>query len=227
MRSLLIILFLLIHTLLIAQVEKGNWIFAAGIMSTGYSQNTEEINFKESPSSNEKITTRAMTLYVSPSAGKFISDNFCLGVDFNSQLTFSSETGDYDSEVKYRSVIFSLGPFAEYYFGKNESGKPFVRIGAGYGLGNSKYKVNADYLSDNGYELASSTKQFDSSVQMGYAIFLNSVYMLKFYGGLAYLHRIEDWERSDVLYYPREHTINNIQIFLGVSISSTFSKGDG
>ncbi|MEO5563778.1 MAG: outer membrane beta-barrel protein [Chitinophagaceae bacterium] len=96
---------------------------------------------------------------LSPKMGIFVINNLALGAQLNLNID-----DDFTS--------WAVGPFARYYFGKNEHGKPF--LGASLNIGGSN-----DGLDDT---------DVGFGVEGGYALFLNKSIALDF--GINY-YRIE------------------------------------
>jgi hypothetical protein len=93
-----------------------------------------------------------------PNLGVFVSRNFAIGLGFN--LVSSDDISQW-----------SLGPFARYYFGKNEKGKPFGQAALSLGGGTG------------------SDVSVGGGLAAGYAFFLNQSIALE--AAISYF-RIED-----------------------------------
>lgn len=101
-----------------AQTEKNNLMIGGNI---GYSS-----------TKTSSLSVKNTTLNLSPSVGYFISDNLAVGVNLSySQQKLSSLT----------QSSFSFGPFARYYYGKQEHLKPFGQVGVG--LFSENFEANA------------------------------------------------------------------------------------
>lgn len=104
------------------------------------------------------------SFFLNPNVGVFVIDRLAVGVN-----AFILTAGG--------NTSWSLGPFGRYYFGKNESGKPFA--GLGFGISG----------------VDGSDPNFGVNVGGGYAIFLNKSIALEF---SATYSRIDDFDQLGI-----------------------------
>lgn len=125
-----LILFMLLTTIVFAQVEKGN-LFFQGSSNIGF--NSEKLTTTSGNSSVESYKETSFNF--SPKVGYFIIDNLPVGlaIDLRTYNTKYPDVSDYID----KSMSVAFGPFVRYYILKLENLYPFVEIGAGFG--SSKY----------------------------------------------------------------------------------------
>jgi outer membrane protein len=121
MKRVLIIAILLLPVSLLAQTEKGKWLFFSGTDLTAvFGTNTIKYD------GNDITDMKTSSFELKPGVGYFIANNFALGV--TAPLTFK-KNGYNTFDVKESTYGASI--LGRYYFGKSNF-KPYVTAEAGY-----------------------------------------------------------------------------------------------
>ncbi len=126
-----------------AQTNKGNWLSGVSsslnivgpgsdLLGVGFStwKTKSDADGFEDPDP-DKVTS----INLLPKFGYFIADNFAFGIDL-SLFTSTHKFGD--SETKYSSTMFAVGPFARYYF-PTAKAKPYLEANVSFGSMTDKY----------------------------------------------------------------------------------------
>lgn len=148
---ILSITLLLQANLVLAQLEKGNWLVGGNL-----SYSSVKSTFDQGGST---FKNKATTYSLQPKVGYFPIDKLVagLGVDFANR---HSETGT-NPLIETDSRDFSISPFARYYlFGK-------IFLQAEYGIGSSVSSISPSNTPEKKYNLSK------WSAGLGYAVFLN------------------------------------------------------
>jgi hypothetical protein len=216
MRFLLCCLLLFVFTSAFSQIEKGRLSIGGSILSGGRSRTTVKTvnNFGTTvwEIQNTNVT-------FTPAAGKFLTDNFLLGVSMNASLvnTKYKSVNLFGSSAKSNSLTLSIGPYAQYFFGGNESGRPYVQLSPQ--IGTTSFD-GENYNPQNTFSLA-----YGGSLTAGYALFLNDSFFFTFFIAYRYTHSETDYENNPFLLNPTESTENTDQGWsFGVSINNTFLR---
>lgn len=177
-----------------AQLSKGQWI-VGGNAGFSYSDTHEE--FKYVTASN-----KSSSLQLSPVAGYFVLDKFCIGlrpraewlrIKTNGVEYINGDEAVYTSDSK--STTLGIGPFVRYYF-LPKGNKINLVADAGYAYSHAKIVSNATGLNFNAYLLPDDNILLPLigtkynlhvfSLSAGPVIFLNSKTAVEFLVGYSY-----------------------------------------
>lgn len=219
----MLMVFCCIASAAISQTEKGRLTLGNALVSGGVSKNISESGSPGYPTSRTEY--RTVSLSINPNVGKFIMDNLLVGVGL--QASFNNgkllkETSTVRQSNTHQSD-YAIGPFAQYFFTENTSGKPFIQLYTRIGIG----KANSEVAFINASKMESTTTNtsFGSTVNAGYAIFLNRSFMISFFGGYSYTQYKNDNSSADSSgSYGSNGTNTNSGFSFGVSINTSFSK---
>ncbi len=137
-----------------SQIAKNSWLVSGNVsFATQKNSSAASVQYKQTD------------IQISPTIGYFLADNFAAGV----RPSFTYGKNNLVADAKPQT-IFSIGPFARYYFLKNES--PFNLLAeAAYAYGSSK--------------LASNSQQHSFSFAAGPVLYFNTSVGLEFLMGYS------------------------------------------
>ena len=195
--SYLLALLISISLLTGAQTEKGNYLIGASS-----SLDFSSLSMKWKTDYNSGDDGKINSLEFTPAVGYFLANNFAVGAGIGLSRTVEKEDND-----KYINSVFSILPFARYYFGKKNV-KPYLHGAVGPGWGKNK--------NDRSFE---STIEIDSDLFLyelggGIAFFLNEKVSLDI--GFGYVSARSKWE--DLSKMDRENTADGIATSIGVAV---------
>jgi len=143
-----------------AQTNKGNLFMGTSIGSSTYSSDNQTADYSDG--NYAKTNSKGFAIGISPEIGAFLSDHFVLGGNLTASYGHSSvtENNTEGAVTSYTSsgssTIFSVGPFARYYFfdAKPSATLLYLQANASIGTGTgSSSRVNIDptfSTTDNG-----------------------------------------------------------------------------
>lgn len=215
-----ILLFCIIHSVatpVTAQVEKGRLRLGGSISAAFHNSTTENLNGSSVAYSYEVDQT---VLNFSPLGGIFLADGLELGISpaisWNKRSSEMTTPGSTSTDLK--GIFFQVGPYANYYVGSGEKGKPFVGAASTIGWGSGESDA-FDQSTGTSYEIKTHSKNWSVTLTAGYAVFLNDSYLLSFFGGYEYRKSENEIDESNY------SSIDKTGMFtLGVSISTTFKR---
>lgn len=206
----------------IGQTAKGTWVLGASIFTSNMSNQSREIQ----TAITTHQTSKSYGATVNPSLGTFVADNLSIGIA--PALSFVHSTTDYeDLGQKSRSDVrtISIGPYIEYFFGKNPKAKPFAQLTASWGMGKKELKTNLA-TADYSYSYKADTNVRDVLAQAGYAIFLNESIRLKIFVGYRHTVVKDDGKQvvtGDTTTNIKDTSIDN-SFFFGAGISTVLKR---
>lgn len=173
-------------------------------MTFGVNQLSINHDKSEYPSSSSK----RFTFSISPSAGRFVIDNLLVGASLN--YTFNKYSSSGLSATN--NSTYSVGPWVEYYIGPGVKGKPYLSVKPTYGFGHY----------ESTYTGGPVTKQSSTFLNLiaagGYALFINSSFMVRFEAG---------YNRNKSSYKLDGSASNDTKsngLYFGVGVLATFMK---
>ena len=132
--------FLVLFSTLKAQFKKGDRMVGASIGSLVFNSGNAEVTFP-GITSGFTSTTTSYNLTLSPSIGKFISDNTVIGVSISlnpshTKVRYKGTVNTFQ-EDKTDNFNFGIGGFARNYFNSSSAFHPFGQVSLNLGMTNA------------------------------------------------------------------------------------------
>lgn len=158
MKKIFISLLALVLVSLNGQTKKGDLIVGASIGNMRFSDNNSTTSYPHL-ATDYKSESNSFSFSINPEIGWFLADNFAVGAMLYMGISSSNSSSSNNmttvtSEGESSFFSLSAGPFARYYFGNNEKGKPFAQASFEYGLypGKSKSSSSSGSSSETKYK---------------------------------------------------------------------------
>ena len=202
MKKIFLLLLMACSLVGVSQTEKGRMTF--GLTQASFS--ISKLKDKNYNSSSKTETSFALT----PTAGYFVLSNLLLGGSINYNYARNDYENDSFSSINNKLSSIGLGPIIEYYFGNGVNGRPYVSLLSSYGWGKTK-------TSSDGYSGKGDLTSFIINPSVGYSLFLNDSFMVRFQGGY-------NFRRDKFTTESLSSDFSESQFILGVGIMATFRK---
>jgi len=124
-QNIFLLLLLFSSSILVAQVEKGKWLFA-GSSNLGLDIGKTKYESSDGINSEYKYTQ----FNFSPGVGYFVIDKLAAGllIDYGYYKDINQDNND-----EWKNTSFLIGPFAKYYIMEYKKIWPYVTAGIGFG----------------------------------------------------------------------------------------------
>lgn len=141
-RLLSVLVILLMGTVAMAQVSKGDKIVGVSFGSISYTNSDSKTTYSNTPTVYNSDGS-SFSLSVNPNVAWFIKDRLAIGggvsVSFYTSKSNSSNTSSTTtSDNKSTQPSFYIGPLARYYFGGSPKGYPYAQLNLQYGISGGK-----------------------------------------------------------------------------------------
>lgn len=174
-----------------SQNQKGNWLVGVSIGSVGFN-NSKSTELRVNSNFESWTDGKSFTINLTPYAGYYFTDKIVAGALIN--LGLGNSTSESRSSIspnvfknKSNTIIFEIGPFGRFYFGKlNNRGMPFAE--ANFQVGFYPKNKSSTYTNGN----LNTTYTYESylsknaGTRIGYEHFLNRHIGLQYTVGFSY-----------------------------------------
>jgi outer membrane protein len=185
MNKFLVIIALFAVTPLAAQTNQGSFLVGGNAFA----------NFSKTKTKAEVIKYSSFS--VSPRAGFFVLDNFCIGIATPLSISNTKNSTDTFEDLNSKSASIGVGPFLRYYFPVS---KLYIVTELGYAINRVETTYDAIDFIDGGViqeESKTTTREFQSAA--GLALSISDHVMLEFllnYRNLDYDYKNDGYEQA-------------------------------
>lgn len=147
-------------------VSFGGFSYTNSDSKTTYSNTTTEYNSDGS----------SFSASLTPNIAWFVQDNLAVGGSLSLSMYTSKSTSSNTSsttiyESKYNQPSVYIGPYARYYFGGSEKGKPFAQVSFSYGISGGKSSSDSGTASSE--TITKPKYDWNAGLTVGYEHFLS------------------------------------------------------
>jgi hypothetical protein len=176
-----------------AQTEAGSKLVGANLGGANYGQTKSATSISGGGLLvDEDVTTTSYALFVDPNVGWFVKDDLAVGgLVAISTSHFKTEGRGFAPEARTGTATsIELGPFARWYLGGSEHGKPFLEVNATYVFAPARQE-------GSDFESHSHPKgSYGAGLVVGYEQFVNKSVGIGIASGIDYLYARQETEVS-------------------------------
>jgi hypothetical protein len=176
-----------------AQTEAGSKLIGASLGGASYGQTKSATSINSGGLLlDEDATTTSYALFVDPNVGWFVKDDLAVGgLVAISTSHFKTEGRGFAAETRTGTATsIQLGPFARWYLGGGEHGKPFLEVNATYVFAPARQE-------GTDFESHSHPKgSYGAGLVVGYEEFVNKSVGIGVASGIDYLYAKQETDVS-------------------------------